>query len=269
MDFPWYCELQTCWNQHILKSYFCSLIPEWYVQPKTLHNLTKIMIMAATVILRTYDSNALLTQLLTSNPSMWSDCQQHLTVLLENQKHRCHTFKLTKTQTSHFQINQPTNVTLSSLSSSIPKKQGSLEHHRWFQNQFHPFFSVLNCPLAIGKLQACHSLMLSSYLFFSIPCFLPLSLCLARWFWSDLMNGRHANITAVCISLRWSGGLCVVSLPAGPWHELLHWKHGLRMRCVVPCGSTSLPWLVSCFGALLWGSMIHKMQEDGCDKGVH
>ena len=30
------------------------------------------------------------------------------------------------------------------------------------------------------------------------------------------------------------------------------------MRCVVSCGSTSFSWLVFFFGALLWGSMIHK-----------
>ena len=30
------------------------------------------------------------------------------------------------------------------------------------------------------------------------------------------------------------------------------------MRCVVSCGSTLFPWLVFFFGALLWGSMIHK-----------
>ena len=30
------------------------------------------------------------------------------------------------------------------------------------------------------------------------------------------------------------------------------------MRCVVSCGSTSFPWLLFFFGALLWGSMIHK-----------
>ena len=46
--------------------------------------------------------------------------------------------------------------------------------------------------------------------------FFPLSLCLARWFWPDLMNGRHDHITAVRVSLRWSGGLrlfiCLFSL---------------------------------------------------------
>ena len=53
--------------------------------------------------------------------------------------------------------------------------------------------------------------------------FFPLSLCLARWFWRDLMNGRHDHTTAVCVSLRWSGGLRVVRLPAGSWHGLPHW----------------------------------------------
>ena len=45
--------------------------------------------------------------------------------------------------------------------------------------------------------------------------FFPLSLCLARWFWPDLMNRRHDHTTAVCISLRSSGDLHVVKLPAG------------------------------------------------------
>ena len=53
--------------------------------------------------------------------------------------------------------------------------------------------------------------------------FFPLSLCLARWFWPDLMNGRHDHITAACVSLRSSGGLRVVRLPAGTWHGLPRW----------------------------------------------
>ena len=36
--------------------------------------------------------------------------------------------------------------------------------------------------------------------------FFPLSLCLARWVGPDLMNWRHDNTTAVCVSLQWSGG---------------------------------------------------------------
>ena len=51
--------------------------------------------------------------------------------------------------------------------------------------------------------------------------FFPLSLCLARWFWPDLMNGRHDHTTAVCVSLRSSGGLRLILLPAGSWHGLL------------------------------------------------
>ena len=48
--------------------------------------------------------------------------------------------------------------------------------------------------------------------------FFSLSLCLARWFWPDLMNGKHDYTTAVCVSLRPSGGFRVVQMPAGSWH---------------------------------------------------
>ena len=47
-----------------------------------------------------------------------------------------------------------------------------------------------------------HSLMLSSHLFLCLSCLLPLSLCLARWLWPDLMNGIYDHITAVCVSFR-------------------------------------------------------------------
>ena len=40
--------------------------------------------------------------------------------------------------------------------------------------------------------------------------FFPPFLYPTRWFWSDLMNGRHVHTTSVCVSLRWSGDLCVV-----------------------------------------------------------
>ena len=53
--------------------------------------------------------------------------------------------------------------------------------------------------------------------------FFPLSLCLAIWFWPDLMNGKHDHATAVCVSLRSSGDLHVVQLPAGSWHGLPRW----------------------------------------------
>ena len=57
--------------------------------------------------------------------------------------------------------------------------------------------------------------------------FFLLSLCLARWFWSALMSRRHDHTTAVCVSLKWSGGLCMMQLPAGSWHGLPRWWHGL------------------------------------------
>ena len=68
-----------------------------------------------------------------------------------------------------------------------------------------------------------HSLMLSSHLFLCPPVFFPLSLCLARWFWPDLMNGKHDHTTAVCVSLRSSEGLRVVQLLAGSLHRLPRW----------------------------------------------
>ena len=52
--------------------------------------------------------------------------------------------------------------------------------------------------------------------------FFPLSLCLARWFWPDLVNGIHDHTTAVCVSLQCSG-LRVVQLPVGCWHRLPRW----------------------------------------------
>ena len=87
---------------------------------------------------------------------------------------------------------------------------------------------------------------MSSHLFLCLPCFFRLSLCLARWFWPDLMNGRHDHNTAFCVSLQWSGGLRVVRLPAGSWHKtslLLTWslyemlsilrQHLISMACIL------------------------------------
>ena len=78
-----------------------------------------------------------------------------------------------------------------------------------------PFFPVFRCPLGLGELQACP---FPDVVFqtLSPSTFFPL----AKWFWPDLMNGRHDHITAVCVSLQWSG-LHVVSLPAGSWHDFL------------------------------------------------
>ena len=56
-----------------------------------------------------------------------------------------------------------------------------------------------------------HSLMLSSHLFLCLPSLSP-TLTVP---WLDLMNRRHDHTTAVCVSLRSSGGLRVVQLPIG------------------------------------------------------
>ena len=75
--------------------------------------------------------------------------------------------------------------------------------------------------------------------------FFPLSLCLARWFWPDLKNGRHDHTTAVCISFyngqeifMWSD--CLLDLGT----DFLVGNMVFVLRCVVSCASTSFPWLV-------------------------
>ena len=67
----------------------------------------------------------------------------------------------------------------------------------------------------------CLPISSSVCLFFFLPP--PPSLCLARWFWPEMMNRRHVHTTAICISLQWSRGLHVVWLPAGSWHRLPRW----------------------------------------------
>ena len=106
--------------------------------------------------------------------------------------------------------------------SSIPSLRGSLGRHRWFCNQFSPFFPVPHCPL--GLTNSGLSISWCCLLTSSSVClvFFPLSQCLARWFWPDLINGKHDHTTAVCVSFR-SSGLRVVQLPAGSRHGLPYW----------------------------------------------
>ena len=99
------------------------------------------------------------------------------------------------------------------LTFPFPLTAGLMGHHRWLHNQFTPFSWVNSTALwDLVNSRPVHFLMLSSHLFLCLPCLLPLSLCIARWFWPDLMNGRHAHTTSVCVSLLWSGGL-VIQLP--------------------------------------------------------
>ena len=56
-------------------------------------------------------------------------------------------------------------------------------------------FSLFSTALwDLANSRPVHSLM-SSHLFLYLPCIFPLSLCLARWFWPDLMNGRQHYTT--------------------------------------------------------------------------
>ena len=73
-----------------------------------------------------------------------------------------------------------------------------------------PVFSIFPCPpLPSGT---CRTPGLSipwcclpTSSFVRLVFFFPFSLCLARRFWPDLMNGKHDHTTAVCVSLRSSG----------------------------------------------------------------
>ena len=87
-----------------------------------------------------------------------------------------------------------------------------------------PHLSLFSTTLSdFANSRPVHSLMLSSHLFLCLPCLLPPLKCLARWFWPDLMNGRHDHTSTVCVSLRSSGGLRVDRLPAGSWHGFPRW----------------------------------------------
>ena len=65
------------------------------------------------------------------------------------------------------------NKSLISLISSIPLPWGSLGHHRWFRNQFSPFSLFSTALWEVANSRPVHSLMLSSHLFFCLPCLLP------------------------------------------------------------------------------------------------
>ena len=68
-----------------------------------------------------------------------------------------------------------------------------------------------------------HFLILSSHLFLCLPSLLLPFIVPYKMVLADLMNGRHDHTTAVCVSLRSSGGLRVVQMPAGSLHGLPRW----------------------------------------------
>ena len=102
-------------------------------------------------------------------------------------------------------------------------------------------FSLLSTgPLGLGKLNTCPfpDVVFPASSVFLV--FFPLSLCLARRFRPDLMYGRHARTTSVCVSLRWSGGLRVVRLPAGSWHLVYSTGFKKSTRIKIHCEQAGL-----------------------------
>ena len=100
---------------------------------------------------------------------------------------------------------------------AYPSTAGSLGHppptspHQVFSNfLYSPLPSGAWRTTGLSDPSCCLPTSFSARLVFFI-----LSLCLARWFWPDQMNGRPVHTTSVCVSLRWSGGRRVVRLPSG------------------------------------------------------
>ena len=148
-------------------------------------------------------------------------------------------------------------MSLHHLILSIPESLGSFGHHRWFRNQFPPFFHVLHCPWDLANSRPVHSLGLSSHLFLCLPCLLPpftvpCKMVLARPDERETWQ-YHCSLRLFTI-VRSSCG------PIACWilartSSLVTWS---LYEMPTICGSTSFPWLVFFFGTLLWESMIHK-----------
>ena len=68
-----------------------------------------------------------------------------------------------------------------------------------------------------------HPLMLSSHHSLCPPCLLPPFTVPCKMVLARPNEGKNDHTTAVCVSLRSSGGLRVVQLPAGSWHGLPRW----------------------------------------------
>ena len=97
----------------------------------------------------------------------------------------------------------------SSLSLFILRNVGTGHHHHhqslnrkghWgttddFVTSFLHFSLFCTALWDLPNSRPVHSLMLSSHLLLCLPCHFPLLLCLARWFWPDLMNVRYGYST--------------------------------------------------------------------------
>ena len=64
-----------------------------------------------------------------------------------------------------------------------------------------PIFWFSTALWDLANSRPVHFQRLFSHLFFSLPCLLPPFTCLARWFWPDLMNGRHVRYVSCSLRL--------------------------------------------------------------------
>ena len=99
----------------------------------------------------------------------------------------------------------------------------SFLHFSWFPSGL----------LDLANSRPVHSLILSSHLFFCLPC-LPTFTVLCKMVLARSDEQETCPSTSVCISLGWSGGLRLVWLPAESWH-----RQALMMPLL-----TSKQWLI-------------------------
>ena len=102
----------------------------------------------------------------------------------------------------HKYVLPPRRVSLSSSHLSL-NRGGRLGTTDDFATNFLNFSLFSTALWDLANSRPVHSLMLSSHLFLRLHClFFLLSLCLARRFWPDLINGRDDHTTAVCVSFN-------------------------------------------------------------------
>ena len=83
------------------------------------------------------------------------------------------------------------------------------------------YFSLISTALRdLANSRPVHSLMLPSHFSFCLPCLLPPFIVPCNMVLARPDERENVYTTAVCVSLRWSGGLLVVRLSAGSWHGL-------------------------------------------------